>query len=147
MLDQILVALSGLTAEEKTQVLQTLLSADTRLEKIKSLLGIKDADQDTLIEFTMKTVENMILQYINWKVLPETLEGAYLLMCVSYCKSAGLGESSAVPGAITSVKRGDVQTTYAASAAGSSGTFNLGADQGDFFGWRTVLNGYRKLRK
>ena len=71
-----------------------------------------------------------------------------VVMCVSYYKAAGLGTTQAAAGPVASVKRGDVQTSFAnaSGASGSASTFNLGADGSDFFGWRTVLNEYRKLR-
>ena len=80
--------------------------------------------------------------------LPLELENVLAVMCVSYYKAAGLGTTAAAPGAVSSVKRGDVQTSFAvgSGSSGSAGTFNLGNDNGDFFGWKTVLNEYRKLR-
>ena len=68
-------------------------------------------------------------------------------MCVSYYKSAGLGTTTAAVGPVASVKRGDVQTSFAtgSGSSGSANTFNLGTDSGDFFGWKTVLNEYRVL--
>ena len=119
-----------------------------RLKKLKALLGITGTEQDGLLTFVLETVEDMVLAYINWDVLPPALENVLLVMCASYYKAAGLGTTQAAAGAVTSVKRGDVQTSFAAGdgASGSASTFDLGTGGGDFFGWRTVLNSYRKLR-
>lgn len=119
-----------------------------RLEKLKALLGVTDDQQDALLAFVLETVEQMILAYIHWDTLPPALENVLLVMCTSYYKAAGLGTTQAAAGAVTSVKRGDVQTSFAAGdgASGSASTFDLGTGGGDFFGWRTVLNSYRKLR-
>lgn len=148
MLQQILTSLEGLTDLEQKEVLRVLMAKDSRLEKVKALLGIDGEEQDEILAFVIQTVEDLILAYINWEALPAQLENALIVMCVSYYKAAGLGTVQAAVGAVTSVKRGDVQTSFANSAgsSGSASTFNLGADGSDFFGWRTVLNGFRKLR-
>ena len=142
MLNQILSSLEGLTDAERATVLQTLMSSDSRLSKVKALLGIQTEDLDAILEYVIQTVEKMVLRYINWDTLPEDLENVLVVMCVSYYKSAGLGNSSATTGPVASVKRGDVQTTFAtgSGSSGSANTFNLGADNGEFFGWKTVLN-------
>ncbi len=148
MLNQILSSLEGLTDAERATVLRTLMSSDSRLSKVKALLGIQTEDHDAILEYVIQTVEKMVLRYINWDNLPEDLENVLVAMCVSHYKSAGLGNSSATTGPVASVKRGDVQTTFAtgSGSSGSANTFNLGADNGEFFGWKTVLNEYRKVR-
>lgn len=148
MLNQILSSLEGLSEADRATVLRTLMSSDSRLSKVKVLLGIQTEDHDAILEYVIQTVEKMVLRYINWDTLPEELENALVVMCVSYYKSAGLGNSSATTGPVASVKRGDVQTTFAtgSGSSGSANTFNLGADNGEFFGWKTVLNEYRKVR-
>lgn len=148
MLKEILASLEGLTDLERAEVLRTLMSGQTVLQKVKTLLGITTEDQDDVLEYVIQTVEKMVLRYINWDTLPEDLENVLVVMCVSYYKSAGLGNSSATTGPVASVKRGDIQTTFAtgSGSSGSANTFNLGADNGEFFGWKTVLNEYRKVR-
>jgi hypothetical protein len=124
------------------------MSKDDRLAKVKALLGITGTDQDDLIAFAIETVEDLVLSYINQDTLPAPLEKPLIVMCVSYYKSAGLGTTTAAVGPVASVKRGDVQTSFAtgSGSSGSANTFNLGTDSGDFFGWKTVLNEYRVLR-
>lgn len=148
MLNQILSSLEGLSEADRATLLQTLMSSDSRLSKVKTLLGIQTEDHDAILEYVIQTVEKMVLRYINWDTLPEDLENVLVVMCVSYYKSAGLGNSSATTGPVASVKRGDVQTTFAtgSGSSGSANTFNLGADNGEFLGWKTVLNEYRKVR-
>ena len=148
MFEQILSSLDGLTDLERADVLRVLMSKDSRLSKVKALLGITTTDQDDVLEFVIQTVEDMILSYINQDTLPPRLKNVLIVMCVSYYKSAGLGTTTAAVGPVASVKRGDVQTSFAtgSGSSGSAGTFNLGNDNGDFFGWKTVLNEYRKLR-
>ena len=148
MLDQILSSLDGLTEADRAEALRVLMSKDDRLAKVKALLGIGGTDQDELLLFVIQTVEEMVLAYINQDTLPAPLEKVLVVMCVSYYKAAGLGTTQAAVGPVASVKRGDVQTSFAnaSGASGSASTFNLGADGQDFFGWRTVLNGFRKVR-
>lgn len=148
MLDQILSSLDGLTDLERAEVLRVLMSKDDRLAKVKALLGITGTDQDDLLLFVIESTEEMVLSYINQDTLPPQLEKVLTVMCVSYYKAAGLGSTQAAVGPVASVKRGDVQTSFAnaSGASGSASTFNLGADGQDFFGWRTVLNEFRKLR-
>jgi len=149
VLEQILSSLEGLTDLEKNEVLRVLMMPTyNRLEKVKALLGITGTDQDDLLLFVIETTEEMILSYINHDTLPAPLEKVLVVMCVSYYKAAGLGNTQAAVGPVASVKRGDVQTSFAntSGASGSASTFNLGAEGADFFGWRTVLNEYRKLR-
>lgn len=148
MLNQILSSLEGLSEADRATVLQALMSSDSRLSKVRALLGIQTEDHDAILEYVIQTVEKMVLRYINWDTLPEELENVLVVMCVSYYKSAGLGDSSATAGPVASVKRGDVQTTFAtgSGSSGSANTFNLGADNCEFFGWKTVLNEYRKVR-
>lgn len=148
MLKEILASLEGLTDLERAEVLRTLMSGQPVLQKVKILLGITTEDQDDVLEYVIQTVQALVLRYINWDELPLELENVLAVMCVSYYKAAGLGTTAAAPGAVSSVKRGDVQTSFAvgSGSSGSAGTFNLGNDNGDFFGWKTVLNEYRKLR-
>lgn len=148
MLQQILSSLDGLTPLEQKEVLRVLMSKEGRLGKVKALLGITGTEQDEVLLFVIQTVEDLVLSYINQDTLPAPLENALVVMCVSYYKAAGLGTTQAAFGPVASVKRGDVQTSFAnaSGVSGSASTFNLGADGQDFFGWRTVLNEYRKLR-
>ena len=107
MLKEILASLEGLTDLERAEVLRTLMSGQTVLQKVKVLLGITTEDQDDVLEYVIQTVQTLVLRYINWDELPLELENVLAVMCVSYYK---------------------------------------GNDNGDFFGWKTVLNEYRKLR-
>lgn len=147
MLEQILSSLDNLGID-RAAALKVLMADDNILTMVKRLLGIVDDGQDDVLEFIIQMMEGQILRYINWGSFPDELQRILVIMVVSYYKSAGLGNAEAAAGQVSSVKRGDVSVSYA-TAAGSSGsasTFNLGAENGDFFGWRTVLNEYRKLR-
>ena len=109
MLKEILASLEGLTDLERAEVLRTLMSGQTVLQKVKTLLGITTEDQDDVLEYVIQTVQTLVLRYINWDELPLELENVLAVMCVSYYKAAGLGTTAAAPGAVSSVKRGDVR--------------------------------------
>ena len=117
-----------------------------RLRKVKALLGIETSDKDILLEIAIETVESQVLAYISHDILPTALEKSLLLMVVSYWKGAGLGTTQ-VTAPVASVKRGDVSTSFATQAGvdATASTFGFGSGDG-FFGWRTTLNRYRKVR-
>ena len=147
MLQQILSSLDGLTALEQKEVLRVLMSKEDRLAKVKALLGINGRTRTKFFCSSFRRWKTWSCP-INQDTLPAPLENALIVMCVSYYKAAGLGTTQAAVGPVASVKRGDVTTSFAnaSGASGSASTFNLGADGQDFFGWRTVLNEYRKVR-
>lgn len=147
MLTQILAVLDELGLN-KAEALAVLRSEEEILTMVKQLLGLTGEEEDETLLFVIQSIEGQILRYINWETLPEELENVLTMMVVSYYKSAGLGNTQAATGTVTSIRRGDVQTSFSnpSGASGSAQTFNLGTDTGDFFGWKTVLNEYRKLR-
>ena len=120
----------------------------SRLDAVKMLLGINNDESDEMLIFVIQAVEQMVLNYINHETLPKELENPLIYICVSYYKAAGLGTAEAARGPVASVKRGEVQTSFTTSSgsSGSASTFNLGADGYDFFGWRTTLDSFRRLR-
>ena len=97
MLKEILASLEGLTDLERAEVLRTLMSGQTVLQKVKTLLGITTEDQDDVLEYVIQTVQTLVLRYINWDELPLELENVLAVMCVSYYKAAGLGTTAAAP--------------------------------------------------
>ena len=114
-----------------------------RLEKLMLVLGA-EADSG-MAAFSLDVVERWVLDYINHETLPEALENTLVMMTAAYYKAAALGSMDTVEGAVTAIKRGDTQVSYAAGASPSAYTFDLMNGEG-FAGWRTLLNQYRKLR-
>lgn len=115
---------------------------NNRLVRLRELCGIEGDSEDSMLAFTLQLVESRVLSYIHDTRIPEGLEMALLAIAASYYRAAQPGTDAVGTGAVTSVKRGDVQTTFADT---SQAAFNL-TDGGDFFGWRSVLNEYRKLK-
>lgn len=104
------------------------------LEKLAVLLPDADA---AVLAIVTETAVQQILNYINHDTLPPELEGAAVLITKAYWSSGGFDGSGQ---AVTSVKRGDVQTNFGAekSAVDFAGT--------GFFGYKAMLDPFRKLR-
>ena len=80
MLKEILASLEGLTDLERAEVFRTLMSGQTVLQKVKTLLGITTEDQDDVLEYVIQTVQTLVLRYINWDELPLELENVLAVM-------------------------------------------------------------------
>ncbi len=118
-----------------------------RLQTLKLVLGIQDEQQDELLGFALGAVEDQALAYTGLEAIPAALERPLVLMAASYYKGAALGSTEAAPGPVASVSRGNISTSFAVSAGeeATAGTFGLSAGDG-FFGWRSTLDRYRKVR-
>lgn len=117
-----------------------------RLQALKLVLGIRDGAQDELLGFALDAVEDQTLAYTGLDAIPAPLERPLVLMAAGYCKSAALGSTETAPGPVASVSRGNVSTSFAVPAGGeAAGTFGLSSGDG-FFGWRSTLDRYRKVR-
>lgn len=104
--------------------------------RLKNLLPSAD---EAVLRFVAEASMQQILNYINCAELPAELLTAAVLISKAYYSRGGF---SGETGDITSVKRGDVQTSFgAAKTAVSFG------DNGDFFGYREMLNPFRRIRK
>lgn len=119
------------------------MNGEERLAKVKLALGYTGSDKDGQILWALEAVEQSILNYIHHDALPAELETALIQMCASYCGASGIVPSPAT-GAVTSVKRGDVTTSFAAPVTAASPADLAGGS--DFFGWRTLLNSFRRVR-
>lgn len=144
-LEQALVSIGQMTEQDKETILKTLLSTQSKVEKLRALLALGE-DKDYYLTYILGAIEARILNYINLPCLPEELEPILLAMGAQYYNTSGLGADASEEAEVTSVKRGDVQVNYATSTASKSTIFNLGGGDADFFGWRSVLNEYRRLK-
>lgn len=114
---------------------------NNRVPRLRETLGIEEGDSDSLLAFVLELVERRILSYIHAAQMPEGLEFALLAIAASYWRQAKPGSDETPVGAVTAVKRGDVQTNFASAA---NAVFDTEGGDG-FFGWRSVLNDYRRL--
>lgn len=108
---------------------------NTIIDKLAVLLP--EADRNVLA-IVVEAVIRQILNYTNRDTLPEELVPAAFLISRAYYESGGFDGNSAE---ITSVKRGDVQTDFGKSKSAVS--FD---DNGNFFGFREMLNPFRVLK-
>lgn len=104
------------------------------LERLKALLP--EADEN-LLAFAAEAAVRQILNYINHDELPQELETAAVLISRAYWSAAGFDGSTQ---AVTAVKRGDVQTNFGAEKTVADLSGN------GFFGYRAMLDPFRKLR-
>ncbi len=90
-----------------------------------------------MLSIVAETAVQQILNYINHDTLPQGLESAAAMIAKAYYENGGFDGSGQ---AVTSVKRGDVQTNFGAekSAVDLAGT--------GFFGYKAMLDPFRKLR-
>lgn len=116
-----------------------------RLDWLKAVLAIDDTQQDVLLQLALDTMLQRILTYINFDALPAQLELVLIMITASYYLQSGLGDEGALPDNLTAITRGDVSMRFAASGAAGSNCLDFGGADG-FFGWRSTLNAYRRLR-
>lgn len=107
-------------------------------------LDIQDESQDDLLDLALEVVEERVLAYLNRESLPPQLEHTLVLVAAGYCQGAGWAGTHAPGGAVTAVKRGDVTIDFGGAGA-TQGAFDL-AGGDTFFGFREVLNGFRRVR-
>lgn len=88
------------------------------LEKLKNLLGIPDEDvaQDTVLEFVLEDVKEIILNYCNLEELPDKLvhTGYRMAMDLYRCEKPG---DSITPLTVTSISEGGTSTSFTYTSA------------------------------
>ncbi len=82
------------------------------LEKLKLLLGVEGEAQDFLLQFTLDSVEETILNYCNIKELPQGLEMTAYRMAMDLHRNENLGAEESAPGSISSLTEGDTSVSY-----------------------------------
>lgn len=107
------------------------------LEKLKLLLGISE-EQDTLLQFVLDDVGDMILAYCNIKVLPEGLENTAYRMAMELYRNENLGHEESAPGSVSSISEGDTSTSFNASVS-------EGYKDSLLKDYKSVLNRYRRV--
>ncbi len=108
---------------------------------VLKLLGKKTPSEQekALIEFAVCDSESRIKSYCNIQEIPKGLETTAARLAVDLYRSEGYG-SEDMPRQVTSVKRGDVTTSFA-------DTSNSNILQTDFIEkYKPMLNSFRKLR-
>lgn len=110
------------------------------IERLKKLLGFsrEDDSKDTILEFILEDVEEIVKNYCNISVIPKELNSTILRMAVDMYKNESLGSEEIALGSISSISEGDTSVSYRSSA--SEFKESLLKD------YKSQLNRYRKLR-
>ena len=110
------------------------------VERLKKLLGFsrEDDSKDTILEFILEDVEEMVKNYCNVPTIPEQLNSTILKMAIDMYKNESLGSEDIALGSISSISEGDTSVSYRSSA--SEFKESLLKD------YKSQLNRYRKLR-
>lgn len=82
------------------------------VEKLKTLLGIESEEQDFLLQFTLDSVKEIILNYCNIEELPEGLETTAYRMAMDLYRNENLGQKDVAPGSISALTEGDTSTSF-----------------------------------
>ncbi len=124
------------------------MSKDGHWKKVKALLGITEQTRTKFFCSSFRRSKTWSWPISTRTRSPAPLENALIVMCVSYYKAAGLGDH---PGGhrIRRVReaRGRhnvLRQRFRRFRIGAD--LQPGAEGDDFFGWRTVLNEFRRLR-
>ena len=110
------------------------------VERLKKLLGFsrEDDSKDTILEFILEDVEEMVKNYCNVPTITEQLNSTILRMAIDMYKNESLGSEDIALGSISSISEGDTSVSYRSSA--SEFKESLLKD------YKSQLNRYRKLR-
>lgn len=82
------------------------------IDNLKLLLGIEGEEQDFLLQFTLDSVEEMILNYCNIEELPAGLEKTAYRIAMDLYRNENLGQEDTAPGSISSLSEGDTSTSF-----------------------------------
>lgn len=110
------------------------------VERLKKLLGFsrENDSKDTILEFILEDVEEMVKNYCNVPTIPEQLNSTILRMAIDMYKNESLGSEDIALGSISSISEGDTSVSYRSSA--SEFKESLLKD------YKSQLNRYRKIR-
>lgn len=107
------------------------------LVKLKSLLGITEGGQDTVLSFCLEFAARAALDYCNLGELPTALEWTVTAMAADKYRMEGYGSAEAPTGAVSSVSQGDESISYKEAAAQDA--------SGLLKNYTTTLNRYRRI--
>lgn len=112
--------------------------ADTKtVEKLKSLLGIKEEDKTIYAEFALDHAEETVKNYCHINTIPEGLTMTVLRMAMDVYRNERLGEVE-IPQAVKSISMGDTSTSFGI-------TETPGYAESLLRDYKKQLNPYRKV--
>lgn len=109
------------------------------LEKLKILLGIEDDSKDFILQFTIDTITDMVLNYCNIKEIPSGLENIVVSMCIDKYRAENYGQENS-EGTVKGISEGDVSVSF-----GSAFSFSDNPSMEFLKNYKSQLNIYRKV--
>lgn len=82
------------------------------LARLKGLLGIKDDSKDTILEFVIADVEEMIKNYCHVDTIPDGLINTGYRMAIDLYRNENVGSENSATGAVSSITEGDTSTSF-----------------------------------
>lgn len=105
------------------------------INKLKKLLG--NSVDDTMVEFTLENVQEIVKNYCNITEIPTSLDNTILRMAIDLYRNEQLGDSSN-PLVVKSISAGDTSTSFDVGGT-TEFTTSLLKD------YKKQLNRYRKV--
>ncbi len=109
------------------------------LEKLKILLGIEDDSKDFILQFTINTITDMVLNYCHIKEIPSGLENIVICMCIDKYRAENYGQENS-EGTVKSISEGDVSVSF-----GSAFSTSENPSMEFLKNYKSQLNIYRKV--
>lgn len=97
------------------------------IEILKTLLGIKDNEQDSLLSFLISDTENLIKGYCRIDIVPRQLESLVPVIAADIYRTKGYGQQG-VPTVVTSETQGSRSWSYENKAVNTDNVL-LGYEQ------------------
>lgn len=108
----------------------------TTMLLLKSLLGIKDTEENASVSFALANAEEVVKNYCHIDEIPEQLTNTVIRMAMDIYRNEQPG-SADLPQAVSSVKIGDTSTSFKASTEEFSESI--------LKNYKSVLNRFRKV--
>lgn len=108
-----------------------------KVEKLKTLLGIKGEEKDVYAEFALDSAEETIKNYCHIGEVPAGLHTTMMRMAMDIYRNERYGESG-VPQTVKSVSEGDTSTSFGTVETGGYAESVLKC-------YKAQLNRYRKV--
>lgn len=109
------------------------------LEKLKLLAG--EEENDALLQFSLDSAQETVLNYCHIKKLPEGLKNTVVRMAADIYRNENPTKEGEVP-VVASIKEGDTTTSFADGSSDRE-AFNNGLLKN----YRSQLNRYRRMAK
>lgn len=108
----------------------------TTMSLLKSLLGIKDTEENASVSFALANAEEVVKNYCHIDEIPKELTNTVIRMAMDIYRNEQPG-SADVPQAVSSVKIGDTSTSFKTPADEFSASI--------LKNYKLVLNRFRKV--